>query len=345
MSKQVDQYVRETIKRLIPYSSARSEFEGKNGIFLDANENPYGSYNRYPDPFQWDLKRKLAEVKGVRPTQVFLNNGSDGIVDMCYRVFCDPGIDKALTFHPSFGMYTVAAGLNNVELIKLPFDDDFQIVQEDLEPYLSDKSIKMIMLCSPNNPTGNHMRMEDIDYVLDNFEGIVILDEAYIDFAERPSYLSKLDQYPQLVILQTFSKAYALAGARIGIAYMNEILVTYFNKVKTPYNLSTITQEIAIDALTNKQEEFKENLSRILSEKRRVQKALEEAKIIKKVYPSDTNFFFVEVEDGDDFYEKLVQHHIVVRNQNKVWKNCLRITVGNPDENTAFIKALEELSK
>ncbi len=343
MNNSTENLVRENIKKLVPYSSARSEFKGTAGIFLDANENPYGTYNRYPDPFQLALKEKLAVTKGIRPEQLFLSNGSDGIVDMSYRIFCEPGKDKALTFAPTFGMYTVAAALNNVTLIKVPLDADFQIAVETFKPYLADPHLKLVFLCSPNNPTGNHMHREAIDFVLDNFNGIIILDEAYIDFSTRASYTAKLAQYPNLVILQTMSKAWGLAGGRVGMAIMNEHLVAYYNKIKTPYNVSSINQETALKVL-NEKAEYDKNLAAILAEKNRVITALENNSLIQKIYPSDTNFLLVKVADANKLYTQLTQHQIIVRNQDRVIKKCLRITIGTPEENTKLIEALQAIN-
>lgn len=338
----IDTLVRENIKRLIPYSSARSEYKGTNGIFLDANENPWGTYNRYPDPFQVKLKEKIAAVKGINPDQLFLGNGSDGIVDMTYRIFCEPKKDKALTFPPTFGMYSVAASINNVELIKEPLDDDFLIDRTALEPYLTDASIKLILLCSPNNPTGNLMRKDDIDYILNTFKGIVVVDEAYIDFNSQESYTSLLDKYPHLIILQTMSKSWGLAGARLGMAIANPEVIHYYNKVKTPYNVSTLNQEAVLDILENHHEEIEERRTLILDEKTRVLEAIKDAGCIRRIYPSDTNFFLVEVNDANGVYAQLIKENIIVRNQTKVIPNCLRITIGKPEENDLLIRLINE---
>lgn len=342
MAKTIDELVRDNIKKLVPYSSARAEYKGETGVFLDANENPYGTNNRYPDPYQLKLKEKLAQEKGLRPGQIFLNNGSDGIVDITYRVFCDPHRDKAICFTPTFGMYTVAAHLNEVELIKIPLNAKFQIDRQALESYISDQDVKLIFLCSPNNPTGNLMKKEDIDYVLDKFKGIVVLDEAYIDFSDRESYLKKLDDYPRLVILQTMSKSWGLAGVRVGIALMSEELLTYYNKVKTPYNVPSISQKAALEALENK-DNFQKNLQIIADEKAKMIETLNQSALVKKIYPSDTNFLLVEVTDADKLYPQLIKRQLIVRNQNAVLKNCMRITIGKPEENKNLIQALQEI--
>lgn len=344
MNTSIEHLIRENIKKLVPYSSARSEYTEKEGLFLDANENPFGSHNRYPDPLQLELKEKLAQEKGIKPSQLFLANGSDGIVDVTYRVFCEPNRDKALNFPPTFGMYTVAANLNNVELLSLPLNDNFQIDRSQLEKHIHDENLKVIFVCSPNNPTGNHMHREEINYILDNFKGITVIDEAYIDFNERASYSELLVKYPRMVILQTMSKSWALAGARVGMAIMSEELITYYNKVKTPYNVSSIDQQAAMDALADKAT-FEQNLHTILSEKERVKKGFEQSKLIEKIYPSDTNFFLVKATDGEALYKQLITHKIVVRNQHRIIPNCLRITIGKPEENNQLLTALKAIEK
>lgn len=335
-------FVRENIKSLTPYSSARSEYKGENGIFLDANENPWGRYNRYPDPFQVQLKEQIAKVKGITPEQLFLGNGSDGIIDIIYRIFCEPGSDKALTFPPTFGMYVVAAGINNVTLIKEPLDENFQIRRAAIAPYFEDESIKLLLMCSPNNPTGNLMRKEDIDYILEQFKGIIVLDEAYIDFTARASYIEKLDQYPRLIILQTMSKAWGLAGARIGMAISSPEIIYYFNKVKTPYNISTLNQEAAIDVLSNQLDTIEAHKAIILQEKERVLNAIKNCSYIKHIYPSDTNFFLAQFNDVNFVYKQLIKNNIIVRNQHRVIPNTMRITIGLPEENDKLIAVLNQ---
>lgn len=342
MKESIKPFIRKNIIDLVPYSSARSEFKGSKGIFLDANENPYGKHNRYPDPFQLELKDKIAEVKNITPEQILLANGSDGIVDLTYRLFCEPGKDKALAFPPTFGMYTVASHINNVELIQIPLDEEFQINRYELENYINDEDLKIIFLCSPNNPTGNHLKTEDIDYILNNFKGVTVIDEAYIDFNDRPSYIKKLTEYPRLIVLQTLSKSWGLAGARVGMAIANEETIHYYNKIKTPYNVSSIDQEVALQTLQD-QAGFEQNLQTILAEKEKMHKALKNSPLIKKIYPSDTNFFLIEVEDGELFYEQLVEKEVIVRNQHNILPNCLRITVGKPEENELFFEVLKEI--
>ena len=246
----IEKLVRDNVRDLIPYSSARDEFSGKEGIFLDANENPYGNLNRYPDPYQRELKSSVSKIKGVPEENIFLGNGSDEIIDLCFRIFCNPGTDKVLTFAPTYGMYEVSAAINDVELIKIPLSDDFNIEIKSVLPFLKDPKLKLIFLCSPNNPTGNSMNRSDIEAIISAFSGIVVIDEAYIDFSEQPSFKTMLNSFRNLIVMQTFSKAMGLAAARIGMAFMNRSLIHYFNKMKPPYNISTINQKAALKCLT-----------------------------------------------------------------------------------------------
>lgn len=334
--------VRANIQALKPYSSARDEFKGTQGVFLDANENPFGTLNRYPDPYQNTLKQKLSKIKDIDKDHIFLGNGSDEIIDLIYRIFCNPGKDKALTFTPTFGMYQVAADINNVELINLPLTHDFEINIKTLKPCLHDNALKLIFICSPNNPTGNIFKKEHIKFILDNFKGIVIIDEAYIDFSNSKSWNQKLENHPNLIVLQTFSKAWALASARIGIAYANKDIIQLLNKVKLPYNISELNQKAVIKALDN-QSLFESNLNTILLEKRRLIEKLNEFKIIKKIFPSDANFLLVEFEDANKTYQDLVNHKIITRNRHNLVKNCIRITVGTPEENQKLLRSLKNI--
>lgn len=335
--------VKTNILELQPYSSARDEFSGENGIFLDANENPYGELNRYPDPYQRKLKRKLAELKNVNINNIFIGNGSDEVIDLAFRIFCDPGRDKALTFTPTYGMYEVAAGINNIELLKLSLNAEFQIEMPALKTILQNNNIKLLFICSPNNPTGNLISKADIEYLLSNFNGILLVDEAYIDFADNQnSSIDLISRYNNLIVSQTLSKAWGLAGARIGTAFACEEIIKLYNKVKPPYNVSEINQRTAINALVNI-EIFRKNLSNILSEKERLKRELEKSKMVRKIYPSDANFFLVEVTDADYVYNNLVKKQIIVRNRNKQVKNCIRITVGTQQENDQLITALNNL--
>jgi len=335
--------IRPNILSLLPYSSARDEFKGNEGIFLDANENPFGKLNRYPDPYQLELKQKLTQLKSVDNDNIFIGNGSDEIIDLCFRIFCNPGIDKALTFSPTYGMYDVSASINNVELIKIPLDDNFQIpIQQTLE-IIKDESLKLIFICSPNNPTGNLLNQPDIEAIIKQFNGLVIIDEAYIDFSESKSSISLINDFPNLIVSQTFSKAWGLAAARIGVAYANEKIITLFNKVKPPYNVSDLNQKAALSALEN-QNDYQANLKTILKEKELLKLALAQLSFVKRIYPSDANFLLIKVDEADRIYNILVKQQIITRNRNKQVANCIRITVGTPLENEKLINALKNIA-
>lgn len=335
--------VRPNILALQPYSSARDEFKGSEGVFLDANENPFGTLNRYPDSYQKELKEELSTYKNIPVKNIFTGNGSDEIIDLLYRVFCNPGKDKTLTFTPTFGMYQVAADINDIELIKLPLQDDFHINTETLKPFLSTEELKLIFICSPNNPTGNCFHEKDLEFILKNFNGIVVIDEAYIDFSTKASFAKHLENYPNLIVMQTLSKAWGLAAARIGIAYASEAIIQLLNNVKMPYNMSQLNQEAAIDTLKDIKT-FEANKKVILEEKAKLKEALENLNIVKKIYPSDANFWLIEVENANDLYEKLVEQKVITRNRNNLVKNSIRITVGTPKENEELIKALKQLN-
>lgn len=343
MNNNIQQLVRPNIRNLAPYSSAREEYTEKEGIFLDANENPYGIYNRYPDPYQSVLKQRLAELKNIGANQIFIGNGSDEVIDLAYRIFCEPNKDKALTFSPTYGMYDVAADINAVDLIKLPLTREFQIDKNSLLPFFSEEHLKLIFICSPNNPTGNLLHTEDIEFILQNFSGIVVIDEAYIDFSSQSSFIEKINLYPNLIVSQTLSKAWGMAGVRLGIAYMNEEILSFYNKVKAPYNISAVNQNAALGILSNAVEYHRE-IHTILTEKERLKQELQQLKTVKKIYPSDANFFLVEVDDANDLYNRLIEKQIIIRNRNSVVKNCVRITVGTPQENELLLNALKEIS-
>lgn len=336
--KTLEELIRPNIQKLKPYSSARDEYKGSEGIFLDANENPFGDFNRYPDPYQKELKSKLAELKSVSTDSIFIGNGSDEVIDLAFRIFCQPGKDKALTFSPTYGMYEVSTAINDIELIKVPLNSEFQIDFDLTKSFLSDPSIKLIFICSPNNPTGNSIN--GIEEVLKSFNGIVIVDEAYIDFSDRDSWLKRLEYFPNLIISQTFSKAWGLAAARVGLAFANPEIINWFNKVKPPYNVSELNQQAALKALEKKGETLTK-INLIKSEKIELEKKLNSLEIVKKIYPSDGNFLLVEVADADEIYKKLTDQKVVVRNRNSVAKNCLRITVGSPEENIKLLNALQ----
>ncbi|MBK8621872.1 MAG: histidinol-phosphate transaminase [Saprospiraceae bacterium] len=337
-----EKLVRQNIRNVTPYSSARSEFSGNKGVFLDANENPYGRYNRYPDPDQTSLIHQIAKVKNLSPESIIIGNGSDELIDLSLRVFCEPNLDKVMILTPTYGMYEVCAAIHGTPLIKIPLTEDFQIPVNDIKPYFSDKNLKIIFICSPNNPTGNLMRIEDIEYLLLNFDGIVVLDEAYIDFCDQPSFAEKISTYPNLIVLQTMSKAWGLAGLRIGIGIMHPEVITYFRKIKPPYNISSPNADIAIKALENL-DLFNSRVIEIIAERDMMTLELSQMKSVKKIYPSDANFILVEVDNAPDLYQKLLKRNIIVRNRHAVIKNTIRITVGSPAENQQLIANIKEV--
>ena len=333
--------VRQNIISLKPYSSARDEFSGEAGVFLDANENPFGDLNRYPDPHQQTLKDKLKDIKKLTSKQVFIGNGSDEVIDLLIRIFCNPSVDKIIVCPPTYGMYEVAANINDVMVLSVPLTQDFQLDTEALQQVISQSepnTLKLIFLCTPNNPTGNSI--DNIEWVLANFNGIVVVDEAYIDFSERTSFIEKLALYPNLVVVQTFSKAWGLAAARIGIAYASETIIALMQKVKPPYNVSSLNQEAALKALDN-EHVIAYQKAHILEQRTYLETSLSQLPIVKKVFPSDANFILIEVDDADKLYEHLVIKNIVVRNRNTIIKNCLRITIGTIVENQYLIEVLK----
>ncbi|HEY3402648.1 MAG TPA: histidinol-phosphate transaminase [Ohtaekwangia sp.] len=342
----VNTLVRKNILTMKPYSSARDEFKGEAEVFLDANENPYQSpYNRYPDPLQWRVKEKLAELKGVRPEQIFLGNGSDEAIDLLIRAFCEPNQDSILITEPTYGMYSVCADVNAVNVQQVLLTPDFDI---DLEtfPKTFDATTKVIFLCSPNNPTANLLDRDKVIEVLKRFYGLVVIDEAYIDFAKSKSFIHELDKYPNLVVLQTFSKAWGLAGLRLGMAFASENVIGILNKIKYPYNVNIRTQELALDALENNH--HKEAwVKEIIKQRNKMMKALAKLKITNKVYPSDGNFVLVKVDDAHATYQYLLDKKIIVRDRSRVTLcyNCIRITIGTPEENERLIKALKKYPK
>ncbi len=289
--------VRKNIWNLKPYSSARDEFKGEASVYLDANENPYNNnVNRYPDPLQWEVKEKIAQIKGVAKEKIMLGNGSDEPIDLVFRVFCEPGIDNVIAIDPTYGMYQVSADINNVEYRKVLLNSNFDFNFADLLQK-ADKNTKAIFLCSPNNPTGNSLNKDEIVKTIENFQGIVIVDEAYIDFSSQQSFLKELDKYPNLIVLQTFSKAWAGAGIRLGMAFASEEIIHLFNKVKYPYNVNKLTQNYALNLLNNYQE-IKDKVAVILKERTQLGKALSELPSVEKVYPTDSNFLLVKVNDN-----------------------------------------------
>jgi histidinol-phosphate aminotransferase len=336
--------VRKNVLDMKPYSSARDEFKGEAEIFLDANENPYPSgYNRYPDPLQWDIKEKLAPLKKVNPEQIFLGNGSDEAIDLIIRAFCEPYQQSILITDPTYGMYAVCAELNAAPLIKVELTQDFDLDLDALFAAITGDT-KVIFLCSPNNPTGNLLSRDKILKVLDQFQGIVVIDEAYIDFTTSESFTRLLPAYPNLVVLQTFSKAWGLAGLRLGMAFSSKEIINILNKIKYPYNVNIKTQEIALDTLedTGKKEKTVEE---IIKQRAHLKNELLQLPITEHVYPSDANFLLVKVKDAPNTYRYLMERKIIVRDRSRVTlcKNCIRITVGTPQENRNLITALKSL--
>lgn len=342
MTIDIKNLVRKNILNLKPYSSARDEFEGENGIFLDANENPFGELNRYPDPYQLKIKQKLSELNQISTENIFLGNGSDEVIDLAFRIFCEPKKDKVLTFSPTYGMYEVSANINDVELINLELNKDFQIDLENLKPYLNDENLKIIFICSPNNPTGNSIK--NIKYILENFNGIVFIDEAYIDFSPEESFRNQIKNYPNLIVSQTFSKAWGMASVRVGIAYASEEIIKFYNKVKPPYNISQLNQDAILNTLNDEKiNQVSENIKIILEEKKSLIQNLKKLNLVKTIFPSDANFVLIEVDNANSVYQELVNQNVIIRNRNSVIKNCLRITVGSPDENKKLIETLQNI--
>ncbi|QCE42844.1 histidinol-phosphate transaminase [Psychroserpens sp. NJDZ02] len=338
----INNLVRANIKALKPYSSARDEFKGTADVFLDANENPFGDLNRYPDPQQKKIKEKLSAIKKVKADQIFIGNGSDEVIDLAFRIFCEPGQDKVLTFTPTYGMYNVSANINNIEVIEQPLINDFQINLNQLQPYLDFEDLKIIFICSPNNPTGNSLNPEDIEYILENFNGIVIVDEAYIDFSGQASFIKNIDKYDNLIVSQTFSKAWGLAGVRVGVAYASQAIIALYNRVKPPYNVSTLNQEAVLNSLNNLNV-VTQNIETILEERTKLKEALSKLEIVKKIYLTDANFLLVEVDDANKTYQYLIEQKVIIRNRNTQVKNCLRITIGTPEENERLIATLNTI--
>jgi len=338
--------IRANVLKLMPYSSARDEFKDfdEDMIFLDANENPFASdVNRYPDPQQRDVKALLAAQKGVTASAILLGNGSDEVLDLLFRAFCEPKIDNIITLPPTYGMYNVLAGINAVENREVLLNSNFEPnVSEILK--IQDKNSKLLFLCSPNNPTGNTFSEENILQLLNEFNGLVVIDEAYIDFSETESWLNRLKEFKNLVITQTLSKAYGMAGIRLGICYASDEIIAVLNKIKPPYNVNELTQQRAFERLVNI-EDVLEELDLILSEKERLSKALLQVEVIEKTYPSEANFILVKVDDAAKRYTELLKKGIVVRNRSNqpLCENTLRLTIGTTEENEQLIEALMTL--
>lgn len=341
---ELDKLLRNNIKALKPYSSARDEFSGEADVYLDANENPFNKpYNRYPDPLQWAVKEKIAAIKNIAPEKIFLGNGSDEPIDIIFRAFCEPGVDNMVSIDPTYGMYQVAADINNVEVRKVKLDENFGFSAQKL---LDATNIytKVIFVCSPNNPTANLLDKSEMVKLLTDFDGLVVVDEAYIDFAPESSLLPQLDNYENLIILQTFSKAWGMAGIRLGMAFAQPEIIRIFNKVKYPYNINILTQKKALKLLDNYQEK-EEWVKTILEERGKMVKKLFKLPFVQVVYPSDANFILVKMNDARGIYEYLTEQKIIVRDRSKITlcDDCLRITIGSPKENKKLRKALNAL--
>ncbi|MDG1332076.1 MAG: histidinol-phosphate transaminase [Crocinitomicaceae bacterium] len=341
--RNLKELVRPNILKLSPYSSARDDFKGDASIWLDANENPFGELNRYPDPYQRELKKILAKYNDLKTTQLFVGNGSDEVIDLLFRLFVKPGADKALTFSPTYGMYRVSADINDAQLIEVPLNNEFQIDLNETIPYLDDPNLKLIFICSPNNPTGNLLRNEDIEELLGRFDGIVVIDEAYIDFADAPSWNKRLEEFDNLIVTQTFSKARGLAAARLGIAFANPSIIEFLNKLKPPYNVSTLNQAAGYRSMKN-QREFELQIERIKLERSKLIDELKSISIVKRIFPTDANFTLVEIENATDIYLQLTQKGIVVRDRSKLIPNTLRISIGTTTENNLLLNELKQLA-
>lgn len=347
----INKLQRENIKNLRPYSTARDEYKGQASIFLDANENSYGSpltsaatnknYNRYPDPLQLDLKDAISKIKGVPIENTFLGNGSDEAIDLLFRAFCEPGQDNVIILPPTYGMYEVSASINNVEVRKVNLLPDFQLDLDGIAEAI-DENTKLIFICSPNNPTGNSIVRTDIETVLANFNGLVVIDEAYINYAKQRSFIKELTEYPNLVVLQTFSKAWGLAALRLGMAFAARPVIDVLNKVKPPYNINQATQDIALNALQNI-DQVNEWIKITVAERESLSKELKSLPLVKKVYPSDANFILIEVENALNTYNLLVDEGIIIRDRSKVTlcEGCLRITIGTAEENKTLLETLK----
>lgn len=344
------QLLRPHLKNLVPYSSARDDYKGSEGVFLDANENPYGSitaekWNRYPDPYQKHLKARIAEIKGVKPEQIFLGNGSDEPIDLLFRAFCEPGVDNVIINPPTYGMYKVSADINNVEIREVLMTEGFDLDVNGILNAADDRT-KIVFVCSPNNPSGNDVDLGKIEQVVEGFKGLVVVDEAYIDFAERASFTNRLEEFPNLIVLQTFSKAWGLAALRLGMAFCSEEILSILNKIKAPYNLSGLTQDTVLKALANAASKD-EMVSDILRNRAELKAELEALDIIEEVYPTDANFFLARIKNAKSVYKKLIEQQVILRDRSSVvlCDDGIRITVGTTAENHTLIKALKGLEE
>jgi histidinol-phosphate aminotransferase len=343
----INTIIRPNIKILKPYSSARDEFKGEASVYLDANENAFGSplpqaYNRYPDPMQYALKMRLSAIKGVPARNIFLGNGSDEAIDILFRSFCNPGIDNVIIVPPTYGMYEVSANINDVLLKRVNLNADYQLNLEGIAEAI-DKNTKLIFICSPNNPTGNSINRADIETILTNFNGIVVVDEAYINYSRQKSFIQELTEYANLVVLQTLSKAWGLAALRVGMAFASEEIIEVFNRVKPPYNINEASQQLALEALQNV-DQVNIWIKEILKERDALVLSIKKLDFVLDIYPSDANFILVKTKNADAIYKHLTNQGIIVRNRNKVelCEGCLRITIGTQEENKALMISLKD---
>lgn len=343
--KPLEKLVRPNILKLKPYSSARDEYKGKvANVFLDANENPFNNpFGRYPDPLQWQLKERIAEIKSVNVDQIFLGNGSDEAIDVLFRIFCCPCTDNVVAIEPTYGMYAVCADTNDIEYRPVLLNDDFQPDTEALFKAI-DNNTKLLFLCSPNNPTGNDLNRETVENIIANFDGIVVIDEAYIDFSDNKTMLEQLESYPNVVVLQTFSKAWGMAGIRLGMAFASPEIISYMNKVKYPYNVNILTQTAALEHLAD-YDKITKWIDTLLEERTKLMERFSKLAICEKIYPSNANFFLAKVTDAVKIYNYLVDNGIIVRNRSHIslCGNSLRITIGTPEENNTLIESLTNM--
>lgn len=338
----INQLIRENIAAMKPYSSARDEFSGLDGLFLDANENPYNNgVNRYPDPYQSTLKKKISVIKSIATSNILLGNGSDEVLDLLFRAFCEPKKDNVIVASPSYGMYKVLANLNNVGLKEVLLEEDFSLNPDKIIAAV-DENTKMILLCSPNNPTGNSIAIEVVEKLLKNTNCLVVVDEAYIDFSKKNSFINYLSKYNQLVVSQTLSKYFGMAGIRLGICFASQEIITILNRIKPPYNVNVLTQKKALELLANINDSYK---NEVIEERKLLSGALLKFDFVRKVYPSDANFILVKTTDANYIYNELIKKQIVVRNRTKepLCENCIRITIGTPQENQILLNALKEI--
>jgi histidinol-phosphate aminotransferase len=342
----INNILRENIKNLTPYSSARDEYQGEASVFLDANENAFGSplpdqYNRYPDPLQFEVKKRLSEIKGLPVRNIFLGNGSDEAIDILFRSFCNPGVDNVILVPPTYGMYQVSANINDIETRNVPLTDEFQLNLDGIAEAI-DKNTKLVFICSPNNPTGNSINRADVETLLANFNGVVVVDEAYINFSRQKTFIQELTEYANLVVLQTLSKAWGLAGLRVGMAFASEEIIEVMNKVKPPYNVNEASQQLALQALANV-DQVNSWIKETLAQRDLLVLGLKDFDFVVDIYPSDANFILVKTTDANSIYDYLVNQGIIVRNRSKVelCEGCLRITVGTPNENTTLLQTLQ----